>query len=259
MARIRSNGNGAKKKPAVPTRPAASRPEPSLPKNHSASEQETGKGLRDAAEQLPPVFRNFANTTSHVVQQAASILEEEIAAGILAARQIENKFISSEELRSAKPDDVLQRFRRDAHDVVDILLDVVAATARNAAKMAQRAISIRTTERSATAMAASVLTMPHPVKPGETGEISLVIENDGDATAEPFELRPTDLVSAAGHRIPAHAVHFDPAAITVRPHETQKVVVRVKAPMDTPAGTYSGLIQSTRPDQLRAILTVVVV
>jgi hypothetical protein len=259
MARIRSNGNGAKKKASTSNKPADSRPEPSASSEQSTSEHRAGRTASQVAEQLPPIFRNFADTTSHVVKQAASILEEEVAAGILAARQIENKFINAEELRSARPDEVLQRFRRDAHDVVDILLVVVVASVRNATKMAQRAISIRTTGRNTNAATTSVLTMPQSVKPGEIAEISLVIENDGDATAEPFELRSTDLVSTGGQRIPAHAVTFNPAAITIGPHESQKVVVRVKPPMDTPVGTYSGLIQSTRPDQLRAILSIVIV
>jgi hypothetical protein len=258
MARIRHNSNGAKKKqtppPPKPAAPTESEPAPAT--NRTGGPQVAEQGASAAS---PPIFKTFADTTSQVVKQAASILEEEIAAGIVAARQIENKFIDSEKLRAGKPDEVLQRFRRDAHEVVDIVLDIVGAAAINATRMAQRAISIREGGRGASETASTpVLTVPQSVKPGETGEVSIVIENDGETPAEPFELRPTDLVNASGDRIPAHAVHFDPKVISVAPHQSQRAVVRVTPPADAPPGTYSGLIQSSRRDQLRAVLTVLV-
>jgi hypothetical protein len=260
MARIRHNGNGVKKKQPPPHAKTPAHPEHDVvtEENQSANQQ-TDKRANAAGAQLPPIFRGFADTTSHVVKQAASILEEEIAAGILAARQIENKFIDTDELRSGKSDEVLQRFRRDAHEVVDIVVDIVGATARNATRMAKRAISIRGGERSTGEGAStSVLTMPQPVKAGQTGEVSLVVENDGESTVEPFEFRPTDLVSASGDRIPEDAVRFDPKVISVGSHQNQRVAVRVTPPADTPPGTYSGLIQSSRPDLLRAVLTIIV-
>jgi uncharacterized membrane protein len=100
--------------------------------------------------------------------------------------------------------------------------------------------------------------MLQPVKAGQTGEVSLVIENDGETTAEPFELRPTDLISASGDRISGDAVRFDPKVINVASHQNQRVMVRVTPPAGTPPGMYSGLIQSSRPDQLRAVLTIIV-
>jgi hypothetical protein len=259
MARIRHNGRTGKKKPPLSPSKTETQAEPraNLDERPSGSPA-SGKPGRPGAE-LPPVFKTFADTTSHVVKQAASILEEEIAAGILAARQIEDKFIDTAELRSGKPDEVLQRFRRDAHEVVDIVLDVVSATARNATNMAQRVISIRSSQRNTPETAStSVLSMPEPVEPGQTGEVSLVIENDGDGTTEPFELRCTDLISGSGLRIGSGAVSFDPKVITVGSHQTQRVLVRVAPPVGIAPGVYSGLIQSSRPDQLRAVLSVTV-
>jgi hypothetical protein len=261
MARIRHNGSAGKKKPPLPHAKAApqSKPAADLEEAQRSSQEQPGRAANPVAE-LPPIFKTFADTTSQVVKQAASILEEEIAAGILAARQIEDKFIDSTELRSGKPDEVFQRFRRDAHEVVDIVLDIVSATGRNATSMAQRVISIRGGERNGPeAASTTVLTMPQPIKGGQTGEVSLVIENDGDATAEPFELHSTDLISASGPRIAAEAVSFDPKVIRVGSHQNQRVLVRVTPPSATEPGVYSGLIQSSRPDQLRAVLTITVV
>jgi hypothetical protein len=270
MARIRHNNTAAKKKRSPKHAEPAPHPgdEPVAAESRPGSPPHPGNGADViSAAQLSPVFKSFADRTSQVVMQAASILEEEVAAGIRAAKQIENKFIDVEELRSGKPDEVLQRFRRDAHELVDIILDIVAAAAMNASRIAQRAISIRAGERvserggerGADEGQTPVLTMPLPVKAGETGEVSLAIDNNGDVAAEPFELRPTDLINALGGRIPAHAVQFDLKEISVAAHQHQRVVVRITPPAATPPGTYSGLIQSNRPDQLRAILTIVVV
>ena len=231
----------------------------------SAPRSTAEEAFRGAAQELPPIFKAFGETTSRVVSQAARILEEEIAAGIVAARQLEDKFINTDEIRSAKPDELLTRFRRDAHEVLDIVVDIVGASARGAGRMASRVISIRgngrTTSGTSSSSASSstpVLTMAQPVKAGETGELSLVVENDGITAADPFELRPTDLISATGDRVPASAIEFDPKVVSVAPHQSQKVVVRITPPAGTPAGTYSGLIQSNRPDQMRAVLTLTV-
>jgi hypothetical protein len=260
MARIRRNGNGTKKKPSQHGKAEHPEHDTVSGENQSAGRPKTVSDTGASAAQMPPIFKAFVDSTSHVVKQAASILEEEIAAGILAARQIESKFIDTNEVRSGKPDEVLHRFRRDAHEVVDIVLDMVSATALNASRMARRAISVRGGERNASEMnSTAVLAMPQPVKAGETGEVSLVIENDGETAAESFELRPTDLINATGERLPSHAVAIDAKIISVAPHQNQRVVVRVTPPVGTHPGTYSGLIQSSRPDQLRAVLIVVVV
>jgi len=261
MAKIRHNSTGTEKKGPPHAAEPAPRPsdEPVAGEHRPGDPPRPGNGVgATSAAQVTPVFKSFADATSQIVMQAASILEEEVAAGILAAKQIENRFIDIEEMRSGKPDEILQRFRRDAHELVDIILDIVGAAAKNASRLAARAISIRTSGSIAEVAQTPVLTMPLPIKAGETGEVALAIDNDGDTAAQPFELLPTDLINAAGGHIPAQAVQFDLKEISLAPHQHQRVVVRITPPAGTPPGTYSGLIQSNRPDQLRAVLTVVV-
>ena len=60
-------------------------------------------------------YKSFSDTTSKVIEQAASVLESEIASGIKIATQAENRIPQMEKFRSEKPDEVMQRFRRDAH------------------------------------------------------------------------------------------------------------------------------------------------
>jgi hypothetical protein len=210
----------------------------------------------------------FAETTSRIVRQAASILEEEIAAGVIAAKEVEKRFIDVDSLRGGDPGEVIQRFRRDTHEVVDIFLDLAHAATRSLGDVAGRAVRFRpmnmpgprggTPAANAPASSGAVptLVVPTPVAPGGSSEVLLSVENDTESPTVTFELHTTDLVDQDGNRIAAEHVSFSARTLSVGPHETEKVAIRVSAPSGTPPGRYSGLIQASRMDQLRAILIV---
>jgi len=67
------------------------------------------------------ILKQFGESSSDMIQKAALILEEEVAAGIVAAKEIERSMREEGDVRSAEFDDIVQRMRRDAHDVVDII------------------------------------------------------------------------------------------------------------------------------------------
>lgn len=203
---------------------------------------------------------NFAQTTSRLVRQAASILEEELAAGIGAAKQIEEKLFDVPKMRSGKPEEVMQRFRRDAHEVVDILMDVLQGAASALGGLAERAVKIRTStapasERMEPGKTATV-EVPKPVKAGQQVEIPLTLANDSDAATPQFSFFATDFVSGAGDRIPAACAVCNPPLLVIAPHATEKVAVTVAVPEGTPPGVYSGLLQANKLGQLRAVLIV---
>jgi hypothetical protein len=63
----------------------------------------------------------IGKATSQIVFDAASLLDEEVAAGIVAAKKMQQRF---QKERRVDPDDfkeVLQRFQGDAHQVVSLL------------------------------------------------------------------------------------------------------------------------------------------
>jgi hypothetical protein len=211
-------------------------------------------------------LKGFAGTTSKVVQRAASILEEEVAAGILAAKQIESRFINVKELRAEDPDALLSRFRKDSHEVVDVLLDMVGMAAKYAAKLPQKALSIRPlTDRKAGATASKkeaaadsdlpVMELPDPVVPGGSVEMSFVLANSSATETERFRIVVTDLISAEGERLTDRNVRFTPDTVEIAPDATAKVTLTVSAAKSQKPGLYSGLIQATGKD-LRAVLAV---
>src|SRR5205823_2923222 len=102
------------------TQPAESRVEP-----NNAESTEPGVSV-DVS-----VVKGLARSVSRIVSQAAAILEDELAAGIGAAKQIEERFLDVAEMRSTSPDEVMARFRKDAHEVVDIALDLLNVPTRS--------------------------------------------------------------------------------------------------------------------------------
>ncbi|MCB8979831.1 MAG: hypothetical protein H6657_20665 [Ardenticatenaceae bacterium] len=87
------------------------------------SEQKKSQRNR-TAEQQPSreeILKAFGASTSDMIQKAAVILEEEVAVGLLAAREVERSMRETGELRSESFDDILVRLRKDAHDVVNII------------------------------------------------------------------------------------------------------------------------------------------
>jgi hypothetical protein len=209
--------------------------------------------------------RNLAGTTSEVVQKAASILEEEIAAGIVAAKKVEEQFINVKAVREANPGDIIPRFRKDAHEIVDLLVDLVNVAVQSLDKLSQQLITVGGAEASSSpkskANTAGAMPKVHPNKPvkaGTTVEIPMTLQNESDSPTEMFEFFSTDLVSGNGNRIAAGNITFSPATLTIAPHETAKVLITVKLPKNCKPGDYSGLIQANKLNQLHAVLALTV-
>jgi len=232
------------------------------PKPEGEKEQgaKTASGRKIAMDQLGKI-KDFAETTSSVVQKAASILEEEIAAGIIAAKQVEKRFVNVSELRSGKPDEVIQRFRRDSHELVDILLDMINVSVKYIGNLTQQVIRIRGVEpkEKPEHMAPGqlpTLMMPNSIKAGESAEVPMTLENDSDKSTDELKFLSTDLVNASGDRISSEKTTFTPSSLIIGPNKAEKVTVTVRVPEGTPPGVYSGLVQATKLDQLRALLMV---
>lgn len=233
------------------------------PQRPSATDGENG----DSGTSGNP-FKGFAETTSRVVRQAASILEEEVlAAGIAASKGVERQFIDVDRIRSADPDAAVQRLRRDAHEVVDIFVDLVHTASDTLTGLAGQIVDIRGRPPSAESEPAAGTAAPAApgwqtlspeaaVAPGGLAMVSTWLDNKGDEELADFEIMVTDLLNSSGNRISASQVIFNPSPVRLAPKSTQRVEIVVRVPDDAPPGSYSGLLQATRLEQVRAILVV---
>ena len=209
----------------------------------------------------PPLGPGLAGRTARIVHQAASILEEELAAGIVAAREVEKRFIDVQKVRGANAEEVMQRFRRDAHDVVDILIDMVTVATNAVGGLTQRVVTVGAARRAEggstpASFGTPSLGVPHKVKAGQSIEVPLSLENSGDTPTEALEFHSSDLVSCTGARIVAGQVSFVPRSLVIAARQAEVVKVTVAVPADTPPGTYAGLLQASKLEQLRAVVTV---
>src|SRR5207342_2306816 len=94
--------------------------------------------------------KGIIDSAAGIVLKAAGILEEEIARGIVAARELEGKLTDVPRLRNGQVlnrqpvDDLFVRFRKDAHDIIDLVVDLVSVTAQGAGKISSGLMRITT-------------------------------------------------------------------------------------------------------------------
>jgi hypothetical protein len=179
----------------------------------------------------------------------------------VAAKKAEEQFINVKETRSGEPEEVLQRFRRDSHEVVDIVLDLVSAATKKAGAITQQVIKVqgeKVPEKSKSTASEQLprLLVPRPVKAGSSAEVPMTLENSGQKPTERTTFHCTDLVDAGGNRLPASSVSFKPRSLIIAAQKSAKVTVVLNVPEGTPPGVYSGLVQASKLNQLRALLAV---
>ncbi len=222
-------------------------------------------GMSDAASNTKvsdgiDFVEQIAQRASEVVGKSAAILEEEIAAGILAAKQVEEKFINVEELRGGDNDRLSRKVRRDIHEIVDIIVDLAESGIRGAGGLVQRAVRLkpgRGNGRHRPVPGNIPTLMPaSPLEPGGTAEVCMTLENDSDSETSEFAFRTSDLINAiTGDRISSTQITVTPAPVVIEPKGQSNVTINVEIPTETAPGCYSGLLQATDLDQLRAILS----
>jgi hypothetical protein len=208
------------------------------------------------------MLKELAQSATNVVARAASILEEEIAAGVVAAKGIEGRFVDVRSAGAGKPEEVLPRFRRDAHDVVDIIMDLLNVATRTLSGLTQSVIRISGEPSPANKSPMSRQAPVPTVSPAEsahagmTAELSMSLENDGDTPTEEFAFYATDLVNPSGHRIAASHITFTPSTLIIPPHDRVRLSINIAVPESASVGIYTGMLQATRLSQLRAIILV---
>lgn len=249
------SGSSTRKPPADAAAPTPEPPRTDPPAREQRTNGDTGITV-DAG-----VVRGLARSASRIVSQAATILEEEFAAGIGAAKQIETRFLDVAEMRSANADEVMTRFRKDAHEVVDIALDLLSASTRSLGGLAQRISVGDTAARDAEgeAPASPTIVLPGDLHAGGSGSVPLALENDADAPTAEFAFQATDLVNADGDAIPASRVRFAPEKLVIGARDRVNVDITVQVPKGTPAGVYTGLVLASKLERVRAVLVVTVV
>jgi len=83
------------------------------------SASQTQPGLNKAR------VNEFVTSANNIVVKAASILEEEIAKGVVAAKEVEKKVFSRKK-QDRSQDELMSKFRSHSHDVLDMVFDLLS-------------------------------------------------------------------------------------------------------------------------------------
>ncbi|NVK64649.1 MAG: hypothetical protein HWE22_08685 [Flavobacteriales bacterium] len=195
-----------------------------------------------------------------LISSAVNVLEEEIAAGILAAKKIEKKVIDVEDIRS-DPSDLLNRIRRDTHEAVDLFLDAFTAISKQVQNLASLNTDKETKKEEAPVSKATanngaiVLEADHPVKPGETVSFCFSLLEDTEEVTK-LELKKTNLIGQSNHTIHSRALKITPRKVQLIPNEEQEITIDLVVPKNAVPDQYNAFITSASPHAIKVVLHV---
>jgi hypothetical protein len=84
------------------------------------------KAGADSTSERSRRLKQISTNTSQIVKDAASMLDEEVAAGIVAARQMQQRFQKERRIDPSDFKQALQKFQGNAHEVITLLDDQLA-------------------------------------------------------------------------------------------------------------------------------------
>jgi len=129
------------------------------------------------------------------------------------------------------------RLRRQAHEMIETLLAVFSPKGRSPGDYAP------------------LLRCAAPVAPGHDGRIAVRVANE-EGTPSEVSLYCTNLAADSGYDIPSLRVSISPRRVTIPAKGEATFEVAIAVPQQTPPGIYSGLIQATGAQYVKAVVSV---
>ena len=177
-----------------------------------------------------------------IVTEAVSVLDEEMARGVLAARDAQ----------------VPQGRRTDASPVLRQLHDALDSLARLFPELQGMANPTATRVPASDDAALPHVKPPLATRSGQRATISMTLCNKEDRAVRLTPMT-TDLINSAGHRLSRDLIDFAPREVHLEPGVTTDVQGHLVIPVETSPGCYAGLLVVAGVDYLRALITIEVV
>ena len=205
--------------------------------------------MRGSVAQSDPVSSVAATAgepVTSIVEQAASVLDEEMAKGVLAAR--------GGARQTPGGSDATLPAVRQMHEIVDTLATLLPGLqGRPGGGAAGHGVATGGSAGGEAEPLARV-SPPTSVKPGDHATITMMLRN---SESRPVRLVPvaTDLLGSHGGRIPNARIEISPSEVALEPQDQTQLTLSVAIPGEAPAGRYSGLLVVTGLDYLIALIT----
>jgi len=192
---------------------------------------------------VPPI----ADPAANIISQAASILDAEMAKGVIAARGANSPVKVSQGMQA---DSAMSQ----VHELVENISRMWPALQRTAA-LPQ--------DKTPVSGAGGQDSLP-TVKPrsalrrGDRGTISMLVCNRENRSVQ-LGAAATDLLGTSGARISSARLEFVPAELRLEPGQEAEMQCHITVPADCTPGKYVGVLVVTGVDYLRALIVADVV
>lgn len=220
-------------------------------------------------------LKGVIGNASKIVFKAAGILEEEIARGIIAARQIEEKYTDIPKIKAGKSmqnqdvEQLLLRFRKDAHDIVDLILDFAVVAAANVEKLSGQIINIKEEGGKEAAPPENPAPVAPPAQvpliratkslaPGEQTVIPIELQNDNLLQPQDIEIVNTVFTSSEGLQMPQSILSFSPNPFTLAAGQKMTINCTITIPQNAQPGSYTSFVEGKGMQTLKATLMITV-
>ncbi len=233
--------------------------------NDAKKKQPKGSTLAgDLFDALNP--NDLLSNAQKVISTAVNVLEEEIAAGILAAKKIEKKVIDVEDIRD-NPEDLMNRIRRDTHEAVDLFMDALAAISKQLGLLSGTIIketenankaTPATNEKNKEHMVA-VIEHEEPLHPGETAVLRMSVADDTATKPVKIQLQKTDFFGPLQQKILSKNCQIKPAVLMLKTGDTKEIAIHIKLPANCKPGHYNALLYDPLNPSVRTVIGIEVV
>ena len=106
------------------------------------ADRAASKPARPRAEASNARVKSVSDNSSEIVKEAALLLDDELAAGILAARQVQKRFQAERRVDPADFKEAVQQLQTHAHEVVNQFSNKISeASSRENVELLQRLVN----------------------------------------------------------------------------------------------------------------------
>jgi hypothetical protein len=223
----------------------------------------TGDDKNGFADEFMDAMDNekILSSAQDIINSAVNVLEEEIAAGILAAKKIEKEVIDVDDVRQ-DPNDLMNRIRRDTHDAVDLFIDALTAITKHVTdlsttlKTQNEAESTTETNagQSSNDKKVSFIEPDNPLKPGEATSMTITLVDDEADKPVKIKIQKTDFTGPGNQSIYSRAIKVDPSEILLDPGKEKDITIQVNLPKNAAPGTYHALLTDANNHDFRVVI-----
>lgn len=195
-----------------------------------------------------------------IISSAVNVLEEEIAAGILAAKKIEKEVVDVDEIRH-DADELMNRIRRDTHEAVDLFIDALTAITKHVTELST-SLNNQNGESKPKKSAkernhsekVGFIEAEEPLKPGENTSMTMTLSDNSSEKPVEIKFQKTDFTGPKSQSIYSRALKVKPSKITLGPGEEKEITVQVNLPKNAQPGKYHALLTDANNHDFRVVI-----